>query len=243
MHETSGALALVGSGEYTPAMNETDRVLLETIGGASAGKVALFPTASALEPGMPERWNAQGADHFSQLGATVTPLLLLQQAHAADPTLIGRIAGHNFLYFSGGSPDHCIETLAGSGAWAEIQRCHASGAVLAGCSAGAMMLGGYTTSVREMRQSGRAVWRKALGLVPELAIMPHFDRLRAFVSDEMFREMLATAPAGVTLVGVDEDTALLRLPGRGWIASGRQMVHVFAANGTATVYQSGEQVW
>lgn len=51
----SGALALVGSGEYLPQMDQIDRFLLDTIGGAAGAKVVLLPTASGLELGSPER--------------------------------------------------------------------------------------------------------------------------------------------------------------------------------------------
>jgi len=55
-----GAVALVGSGEYTDAMNETDSYLLETIGGAHAARVVVLPTASGLEPGSPSAGTAWG---------------------------------------------------------------------------------------------------------------------------------------------------------------------------------------
>jgi cyanophycinase-like exopeptidase len=53
--------------------------------------------------------------------------------------------------------------------------------------------------------------------------------------------MLATAPAGVTVVGVDEDTALLNIAGR-WQVSGRQSVTVFGADGAGAHYQAGDNV-
>lgn len=243
MKPDGGPLALVGSGEYTPAMDQTDRLLLDAIGGAASGRVALFPTASALEPGMPERWNREGVEHFARLGANVTPYLLLQREDADNPALDAGLPAHNFYYFSGGSPDYLIETLKGTRAWATLNRQYTNGAALAGCSAGAMMLGGYTTSVREMRRSGRVFWREALGLLPSLAVMPHFDRMRGFMTDELFRALLAAAPEGVTLVGIDEDTALLRLPGRGWQVSGRQTVSIFERGSDyPAVYRPGQIV-
>jgi cyanophycinase len=239
---TSGPLALVGSGEYTPAMDTTDRMVLEQLGGAARALVALIPTASALEPGMPERWNARGAAHFAALGAQVAELLLLSRAAAAAPQLLATLQRADFCYFSGGSPDHCVETLHDTPAWATIMARHATGAALAGCSAGAMMLGGYTVSVRAMRAGGEPRWRPALGLLPQLAIMPHFDRMRGFVGADTFAQLIAAAPPGVTLVGVDEDTALVRLPGAGWLVSGRQSVSVFAASGQPTIYHAGDPV-
>ena len=66
-----GAIALVGSGEYLPVMDDVDRVLLDTLGGPALAHVVVIPTASGLEPGMPEQWNARGVAHFRRLGAQV----------------------------------------------------------------------------------------------------------------------------------------------------------------------------
>ena len=87
----------------------------------------------------------------------------------------------------------------------------------------------------------------ALGLVPGIAVMPHFDRVADFAGAEMFRAILAAAPRGVTLLGVDEDTALVRLPTDGgaaprWQVLGRQTVSVFDVDGRRTIYQAGEIV-
>jgi len=54
-HQTPGAVALVGSGEYLDAMNEVDTYLLNTIGGASTEKASILQTASGLEPYGPPR--------------------------------------------------------------------------------------------------------------------------------------------------------------------------------------------
>ncbi len=43
-----GPVALVGSGEYLPQMNEIDRMLLDSL-GEGPKRVALLPTASGLE--------------------------------------------------------------------------------------------------------------------------------------------------------------------------------------------------
>src|SRR6266487_5942833 len=95
----SGALALVGSGEYTLPMNETDRFLLGLLGGPDAARVAVIPTASALEPGAPDRWNRMGVEHFSALGASVTPLLLLSRDDAADPQIVAALRDTDLFYF------------------------------------------------------------------------------------------------------------------------------------------------
>lgn len=240
----AGALALAGSGEYTPALESADKQLLATLGGPQHARVAVLPTASALEPGQPQRWNDLGVSHYQALGATVTSVLLLSREDAHDPAMVSVFEQHNFFYFSGGSPDYAIETYQDTPAWAAIRASYTSGAAVGGCSAGAMMLGGYTLSIRSMRTGGPPAWRPALGLIPQLAILPHFDRMRGFMTQSVFEEVLAVAPPGLTLVGIDEDTALLCLPAPGgprWVVSGSQNVSLISRDG-ALVYQDGESV-
>lgn len=238
-----GAIALVGSGEYLPQMREIDLLLLGTV-AATPPRVALLPTASGLELGMPERWNGMGAEHFRALGAQVTPVQLISRPDAHDPAVVAALAGAGMYYFSGGNPEHVIETLRDSPAWQVIHDGWLAGAALAGCSAGAMMLGSYTLSVRSVMRGQAPRWVPALGVVPGIVVMPHFDRIADFAGPEVFQAILASAPAGVTLIGVDEDTALVRLGGTGarWQALGRQGVSVFGPDGGRTIYRAGEFV-
>jgi cyanophycinase len=236
-----GPIALVGSGEYTPAMNVTDRFLLDILGGPAAARVVVIPTASALEPGMPERWNSMGLEHFTALGAQVTPLLLLDRGSAADPQIMAALRAADLYYFSGGDPQYLAETLRDTPAWDAIRAGHATGAVIAGCSAGAMMLGGYTLGIRALLSGQLPQWPPALGLLPHIAVMPHFDRAAQFIGDELLRTVVASIPPGVTLAGVDEDTALVYLPTQGWRVMGRQTVSIFAGQ-DRQVYRAGDMI-
>ncbi|HEU5099706.1 MAG TPA: Type 1 glutamine amidotransferase-like domain-containing protein [Roseiflexaceae bacterium] len=238
-----GALALVGSGEYLPQMEETDRRLLDTIGGPAAARVVVIPTASALELGMPERWNDMGVQHFRGLGAQVTPVMLLTRDDAHDERVLADLRGADLYYFSGGNPEHVIETLRDTPAWRIIHDAYAAGAVLAGCSAGAMMLGSYTLSVRSVMRGQAPRWLPALGVAQGIVLMPHFDRVADFAGQEMFRSILASAPADATLVGVDEDTALVYLPAeRRWHVVGRQTVSIFDGAAARAIYSAGDSV-
>ena len=238
-----GALALIGSGEYLPQMREIDRLLLGTRGGPAGARAAVIPTASGLEPGMPERWNGMGVAHFQALGAAATAVPLIGRADAEDPRVVDMLRDADLFYFSGGNPEYVIETLRDTPAWEAIRGGFLAGAVLAGCSAGAMMLGGYTLSVRSVMRGQAPRWLPGLALVPGLVIMPHFDRVADFAGEEVFRAILAAAPRDATLVGVDEDTALVRLPGAAhWRVLGRQTVSVFAGGGQRAIYHVGEDV-
>jgi cyanophycinase-like exopeptidase len=234
------ALALVGSGEYTPAMESVDRALLATLGGPQQARVVVLPTASGLEPGMPEQWNARGVAHFERLGAQVTPIPLITREDAHSPEIVAALAAANFFYLSGGNPEYAVEVWRDTPAWRTLVAGVAAGAALAGCSAGAMMLGPVTISIRRALSDGAPQWRAALGLAAPLVTMPHFDRIAGMLPAAQLEALLTTAPAGSIVVGVDEDTALVQFAS-GWQALGRQSVTVFGAQG-AVQYASGAPV-
>ena len=112
---------------------------------------------------------AVGVDHFTRLGATAEAVPVVDRACANDPALAAVIAGANFVYLSGGKPDYLYQTLAGSLAWGAIQAVLAGGGLLAGCSAGAMILG--------EKFFGFPGWKRGFGFLPGATILPHFDEI------------------------------------------------------------------
>src|SRR5947209_4497326 len=129
MSPPAGPIALVGSGEYLTQMEETDRLLLDQVGGPSA-RVVVLPTAAGLEdPSSPRRWAEMGVRHFTRLGARVEAAHILVREDAFDERWLPTLQQADFIYFSGGSPRDVIEALSGSPAWATIEARHAAGAV------------------------------------------------------------------------------------------------------------------
>jgi cyanophycinase len=78
-----------------------------------------------------------------------------------------------------------------------------------------------------------------LGVVPQLRVIPHFDRFVGWMPDLVGR-YLAKAPAGVTVLGIDEDTALVG-DGSAWNVHGRQSVWVLTNEGRIP-YRAGDVV-
>ncbi|MGH2508626.1 MAG: Type 1 glutamine amidotransferase-like domain-containing protein [Ktedonobacteraceae bacterium] len=249
-HALPGIVALVGSGEYLPVMREVDTYLLDTIGAAHTARVALLPTASGLEPMGPTSWNNLGLNHFKQLGVDdIRATRIISAESANDPSQVALLEGVNLFYFSGGNPRYTIETLHNSLAWNYIKAAYERGAVLAGCSAGAMMLGGSVLSMRQAMMSNHTELVPALGIVPHLIIAPHFDRMARSLNQERFRELLRTIPSGYTVVGIDEDTALIRIErdvdssGQDrWRVMGHRTVSVFIGEVLKCVLKNGEEV-
>jgi cyanophycinase len=219
----NGIIALVGSGEFTPAMDDVDRVLLGST-GRDRPRVAILPTASWPDgPSVYQRWMDLGVSHFAALGAEPVPVPLTDRALADDPVIVSDIASADLVYLSGGKPAHLLETLAGSASGDAILAATARGAAVAGCSAGAMVLGG-----RQLRVGARSFlqlpvgWDQALGAVPGILVVPHYDA----VPEALIAPIVLAAPTGTTVVGIDEDTAAVGRDGA-WQVLGRGRVTVW----------------
>jgi len=248
----AGPIALVGSGEYLPQMEDVDRQLLAHVGG-SAARVVVLPTAAGLEePASPRRWAESGIRHFTRLGVHVDAVNILLREDAFDPRWQPLLEQADFIYFSGGNPRHVINTLVDSPAWATIVDRHTAGAVLAGCSAGAMAFGRLTLQPRRLWGAATAppeTWYPALGLLPGIVVLPHFDRWVARMSEATLKQLAASLPEGVALIGVDEDTALVSFDGcrrserpSVWHVLGRQGVSLIDAEQGQVRYRAGATI-
>ncbi|MGH7748225.1 MAG: Type 1 glutamine amidotransferase-like domain-containing protein, partial [Candidatus Dormibacteria bacterium] len=105
--------------------------------------------------------------------------------------------------------------------WRAIRAAWETGTALAGCSAGAIALSAVVPDPRST-EIGRI--EPALGVVPHLAVIPHFDRFDR-VLPRLATRIRDEAPAGVVTVGVDEDTALVGGLEE-WTVRGRQRAWV-----------------
>ena len=215
-----GRLILAGSGEFTPAMDDLDREVLAGI-GKSRARVAVVPTASGLED-TPETWAALGKAHFVALGADVVAAMVLRRDDAREQRWIEALGDVDWIYFSGGSPQHAINVLSGTPFWDEVLRRHRSGAVLAGSSAGAMMLGEKSYAPDEFDAAGlpqRVSIRDGLGVLGGHFVVPHFDLLSQLPPDRV-QAWVAAWPEGFRGIGIDEDTAVVEGT-NGWTVRGR----------------------
>ena len=217
-------IALVGGNEFRRDDDARDRVLVERLGGPSA-HIAILPTAATNEN--PYVAGENGVRHFRRLGLRADKLMIVDDDSAADAGLVGQIEDYAGVYFTSGDPVYLRDTLQGSQAWAAVQAVAARGGLVAGSSAGAMVLGAWLWQFDG--------WTPGLGLVPGLAVLPHHATLSARWDAPA---MAAALPAGVTLVGIDDATALL-LPEAQVLGLGQ--VTVYGPNGART-YTPGAEV-
>lgn len=222
----------MGSGEFLPVMEPIDRQLL-------AGRpplVAVLPTAAGLEGAARVRyWLDLAQRHYGRLGVQVVEVPVLQRADAFSPRWEAAIAGAGLVYLSGGDPFHLVTTLEGSPVWSAVAAAWRGGAALAGCSAGAMAL---ASTVLSVRRGGPPI--AGFGVVAGIAVLPHFDRFSTMIDVAKVRARLDPA---VTIVGVDEDTAIVAAaPAGPWSVGGRAGAHVFAGDGRTVSAASGETI-
>ncbi len=208
---TTGALALVGGGEWRPGA-DYDAELLESSG---AKEVLVLPTAAAYEH--PERAVATAERWFSSLGAKTRGLMVLRHADANDDSNASAVREAGFIYLSGGSPLHLLSVLKGSAVFEALATAWRSGAVVAGSSAGAMVL------VDPMVDPRGGAFTVGLGLVEQLAVVPHHDS----GASHHFWRTLELAPEGTPVAGIPERTALIRDAAGSWRSVGKQPVAVY----------------
>lgn len=216
----AGLLALVGAGEFLDSMRVVDRQLLDRAGGSN---VVILPTASAPDgAGVPERWIRMGVNHFVRLGARADGLLALDRAACDDPAHAERVRAANLVYFSGGKPDYLRSTLDGTAVWSAVRAVFDRGGVIAGCSAGAMIMGGYVPEF-SMKAGVPWInrWRPSFALLPESIIVPHYDEFPEVIVSLIF----GRRPPGTHLIGIDGHTALVG-PDHTWQVLGAGRVTV-----------------
>lgn len=205
-----GLIALIGGYEFRANCRDMDRAILARLG--TSARILVAPTAAAFES--PRQAANNGVQHLKRLGARPDPLYVLNRQDADSGDYAALVDKAQGVYFTGGDPVHLLETMRGSKVWGAVVGLYERGGLIAGSSAGAMIFGGQTWAPGEG-------WREGLGLTPRIALVPH----HATVSHRWNAPRMAeTASPGVTVIGVDEATALL-LPD-----------HLVLGEGEVTVY-------
>lgn len=204
-------------------MADLDRSLLDATGRARP-RVVILPTASWPDGrAVFERWAAMGVEHFRTLGAEVEPVLVRDRASASDPGHVQAIGEADLVYLSGGKPRHLLEALDGTPAGDAVRAAHDRGAIIAGCSAGAMVLAARQADLGTPMLPFPVRWRPALGLIQGVAVLPHYD---AWPEPMAAAIALQGSRRGVVL-GLDEATA----------AVGRDGVYQVHGRGRVTVWR------
>jgi cyanophycinase-like exopeptidase len=220
----NGSLALVGSGEYLPAMTSFEKSLIDD--GVKNGKRTVYiqiPTAAGKEsPDRLEYWKQLGKTQADRLGVTSIFLPIFTRDDAFKQENIDAIKDCGLMYMSGGDPHYLAETLMNTPLWDAIKENWRTGGSLAGCSAGAMVLSSHIPNFRLLKKPPT----EGLNLIPEIRVIPHFNKFFKWIP-ESAAKVLLHVPDDSILIGVDELTAIVKRSGDAhWVVVGEAKVHV-----------------
>jgi len=220
----NGSLALVGSGEYLPAMTAFEKSLLDDgIKNGKSAKYIQIPTAAGQESDdRLDFWKALGQTQADAIGVQATYLPIYTRDDAFKQEHVDAIKDSALMYMSGGDPHYLAEVLIDTPVWAAMVENWQSGASLAGCSAGAMVLSAQIPNFRMLKRSPS----KGLNLLPEIRVIPHFNKFFKWIP-ESAAKVLLHVPDDSILIGVDEMTAIVKRTGNDhWVVVGDAKVHV-----------------
>jgi cyanophycinase len=203
-------------------MADFDASLLATT-GQSRPRVVIVPTASWPDGAeVFHRWATQGAAHFTSLGAEVEPVLVRDRTDADDAAHAQAIGEADLIYLSGGKPAYLSSTLCTTLVGRALLDAHDRGAVIAGCSAGAMILAGRHWAPPKRRMFWPLQWHDGLGLFDGASVMPHYD---AF-PEPLAALVVLQSPRDAAVMGIDEETAVVGRDGS-WQVHGRARVTIW----------------
>lgn len=223
-----GYILLAGGAEFGGHMSEPDRRAIELAGGSDA-PIRILPTAAAPDNNHVRAGN-NGVRWFKSLGAkNVEVTTVIDKPSAEDESIAEELRSARLIYLLGGFPRFTGETLADSRAWRALLEAFEIGAVLAGSSAGAMVLCEHYYDP----QAGRLL--KGLNLIPNACVLPHHNNFGKSWAAQLMKQIPAA-----TLIGIDEQTGAI-FEGGSSTTLGLDMVGRAPTYSTTNSAQSG--VW
>jgi cyanophycinase len=224
-----GFILLAGGAEFGGRMAEPDRRAMALAGGKSA-PVRILPTAAAPDDNH-ERAGSNGLRWFRKLGALdvqITPVIDYTSANASH--LADELRSARLIYLLGGFPAYLAQTLWGSLCWQAALAAYKSGAVIAGSSAGAMVL------CQHLYDPYSGTILPGLNLLPGTCFLAHHNSFGKHWAGQLTQLLPDTI-----LIGVDEQTAIINDGEHGWSVSGAGKAALYQA-GRVSTYSPGERI-
>jgi cyanophycinase len=246
-------LALLGGEEFTDGFEDVHAGLLAECGGR---RVVYLPTCAADDGAEAiDYWCATARTRLSALGAEVEAPRVVDAASANDAGNAQLVAEADWVYLGGGYPHVAMRILPKTRVLEALEAALARGALICGTSGGAMLMStrSWVMTPELIAEVGR-IWESGpppdwdppappplacLDLVSHSVCWPHFNRTFSFsLSGSGWR------PAGFTVIGIDEHTALVRPAGSSdrWEVRGHGMVTILRDEQAPARYGAGERV-
>ncbi len=214
-----GYILLEGGAEFGGRMRDPDLKAIELAGGFNA-PIRIIPTAAAPDNNH-QRAGNNGVHWFQGLGAKdVVSLPLIDKTSANNSEIADSLRDAKLIYLLGGFTHYLGQTLKDSLAWQATLDAYRNGAVIAGSSAGAMVMCEYYFDP----SSGKVV--DGLNLVPNSLVLPHHNTFGKSWAPKLAKQIPA-----VTLIGIDEQTGMIN-------NGAHNSWNVYGA-GSVTLYRKG----
>jgi cyanophycinase len=221
-----GYLLLEGGAEFGGRMRDPDLKAIELAGGFEA-PIRIIPTAAAPDNNH-QRAGNNGIRWFQSLGAKdVISLPLIDKVSANDESIAKSVREAKLIYMLGGFTGYLGETLKGSAAWQAALDAYHNDAVIAGSSAGAMVMCEFYYDPSR----GQVV--DGLNLLPNSIVLPHHNTFGKSWASRLLEISKAT------LVGIDEQTGMLDDGAQAWTVYGRGSVMLYR-NHKIEIYEAGK---
>jgi cyanophycinase len=193
-----GFILLEGGAEFGGRMADPDSQAMMRAGGPDV-PIRIVPAAAAPDNNH-QRAGRKGVGWFQGLGATnVSVLPLIDSSSANDPAIVAALEKSRLIYLLGGFPHYLGQALSGSLSWQAMLTAYLSGAVIAGSSAGAMVLCEYYYDPLSSQVM------KGLNLVEHICILPHHNTYGKDWVPQLKKKL-----PNIILVGIDEETGALK---------------------------------
>ena len=224
-----GLIVLFGSGEMSPTGRGIHEVVMKRLALTAGVSIGILETPTGFEVnaihGWPERMEAFFETGLKNYKPKVTRIRAWRRdgGHSTnDASIVDIILIQDYLYSGAGSPTYTVKHLLKSRAYKNMVSAHQSGTTLCLGSASAIAVGRYALPVYEIFKAGEDLhWISGLNLLGTLgmnfAVIPHwnnkegddFDTSYCWMGADRFRLLEKLLPRNVTIIGIDEQTALV----------------------------------
>jgi cyanophycinase-like exopeptidase len=230
---TPGPVVLFGSGETSPSGRKIFDTVLRQI-PPSPG-ITLLETPAGFELNSPQVIG-RVADFVSHRLQNYDPRVTVIPARSRgtpfspdNPEIVAPLLQADMIFMGPGSPTYAVRQLRDSLAWHMLVARHRLGAAVALASAATIAISAYALPVYEIYKVGDDLhWKEGLDLFGiyglSLVFIPHWnnndggdelDTSRCFMGQARFAPLMDMLPPDLTVLGIDEQTALIMEPEKG----------------------------
>lgn len=222
-----GLVVLFGSGETSPSGRKVFDLALRNL--SQPPRVALLETPAGFELNS-ARVIGRVAEFLEHRLQNYQPQTMVIAARARGtpfspdvPEVVAPLLEADLIFMGPGSPTYAVRQLRDSLAWQMLQARHRMGAALVLASAATIALSTFALPVYEIYKVGEELhWKPGLDFFGSyglpLVFIPHWnnndggeelDTSRCFMGQARFSGLMALLPPDLTVVGIDEKTALI----------------------------------